>query len=78
MRREKRRPKRNRVGRPETRVLKINLPVEEAMRRMFADGLPRKKRKGVTSKNGEAGKVKNRDQVRTAGTRCHVPRRTRL
>ncbi len=39
-----RKTKRNRPGRPETRVLRINLPVKEAVRRMFAYGLPRKKR----------------------------------
>ncbi len=35
---------RNRPGRPETRVLRINLPVQQAARRMFAYGLPRKQR----------------------------------
>ena len=39
-----RRTKRNRPGRPETRVLSIHLPVQQAVRRMFAYGLPRKQR----------------------------------
>ena len=67
----------NRPGRPETRVLKIDLPVKEAVRRMSAYGLPRKKRKGTESKSGEPVKVSNqdtRDQARTAGTHRHGQR----
>ena len=67
-------PKRNRPGRPETRVLKINLAVEEAVRRMFAYGLPLEKRKGTVSKSGEPVKVRNQGQARTAGTHRDGPR----
>ena len=74
MSKQERKPKRNRPGRPETRVLKINLAVEEAVRCMFAHGLPRKKRKGTISKSGEPVNVRNQDQARTAGTRRHGPR----
>ena len=74
MSKQERKPKRNRPGRPETRVLKINLAVEEAVRRMFAYGPPRKKRKGTTSKSGEPVKVRNQDQARSAGTHRHGSR----
>ena len=67
-------PQRNRPGRPETRVLKINLAVEEAVRRMFAYGLPLEKRKGTGSQSGEPVKVSNQDPARTAETRRQEPR----
>ena len=38
-----------RPGRRETRALKINLPPKGGVRRMFAHGLPREKRKGTVS-----------------------------
>ena len=38
-----------RPGRPENRVLKINLPAKGGVRRIFASGLPREKRKGTVS-----------------------------
>ncbi len=67
----------NRPGRPETRVLKIDLPVKEAVQRMFAYGLPRKKRKGAASKSDKPVAVSNqdtKDQARTAGTHRQGPR----
>ena len=69
-----RKTKGNRPGRPETRVLRINLPVKEAVRRMFAYGLPRKKRKGTISKSGEPVKGRNQDPASAAGTHRHGPR----
>ena len=38
-----------RPGRPENRVLKINLPAKGGVRRIFAYGLPRENRKGTES-----------------------------
>ena len=74
MSKQERKRKRNRPGRPETRVLKINLAVEEAVRRMFAYGLPRRKRKGTVSKGGEPVQVRNQDPARTTGTQRPGPR----
>ena len=68
---------RYRPGRPETRVVKINLAVEDAVRCMFSYGLPRKKRKGTSSTSDEPVKIKNRSQGSTAGTHSHGARRMR-
>ena len=57
----------NRLGCPETRVLKINLALEEPVGRMFAYGLPRKKRKETGSKSIEPVKVRNQNQARKEG-----------
>ena len=54
----------NRPGRLETRALKINLAVEEAVGRMFAYGLPRERRNGTGSKSIEPVKVRNQNQDR--------------
>ncbi len=74
MSKPERKRKRNRPGRPETRVLKINLAVEEAVRRMFAYGLPRRKRTGTVSQSGEPVQVRNQDPAPTAGTQRPGPR----
>lgn len=74
MSKQERKLNRNRPGRPETRILKINLPVEEAVRRMFAYGLPRKKRKGTAPKSDKPVNVGIQDHARTAGTYRHGPR----
>ena len=58
-------------GRPETPVLKIDLVGEEAVRRVFDYGLPRKKRKGSVSKSGEDVQGRHRDEARTAGSDRH-------
>ena len=63
-----------RPGRPETRVLKIDLPVKGAVRRMFAYGLPREKRKGTVSNGGEEVQGRHQDEARMAGTRRQGPR----
>lgn len=63
-----------RPGQPETRVLKIDLPVEDAVRRMFDYGLARKKRKGTVSKGGEEVQGRHLDEARMAGTHRRGPR----
>ncbi len=59
---------------PETRVLKIGLPVEEAVRRPFDYGLPLKKRMGTVSKSGEEVPSRRQDEARRAGTDRHGSR----
>ncbi len=68
------RPDRERPGRPETRVLKINLVVAEALRRMFACGLPRKEPKATSSTRDESVRVGDPDNAGTAGTGRQEPR----
>ena len=65
---------RDRPGLPETRVLKINLACEEAVRRMFPHGLPRKKRKGTSSASNEPVQASDWGHGRTAGADGHGPR----
>lgn len=54
-------------GCPETRVLRINLAVDEAVGRILAYGLRRKKRKVTGSKSIEPVKVRNQNQARKEG-----------
>ena len=54
----------NSPGCPETRLLKINLVVEEAVHQMFAYGLPRNKRMGTGPKSIEPVKVRNQNRAR--------------
>lgn len=60
-------------GRPKTRLLKIDLAGDEAVRRMFDYGLPRKKRMGSVSKSGEDVQGRHQDEARTADTHRHGP-----
>lgn len=64
----------NRPGRPETRVLKFNLAVDEAVQQMFAHGPPRKKRKGTSSAHEESVRAGDRGHADTAGTDRQEPR----
>lgn len=57
----------SRLGCWEARILKINLAVEEAVGRMFADGLPRQKRMETGSKSIEPVNIRNQNQVRKEG-----------
>ena len=61
------RQERARPGRPETRVLRVNLAVEEAVRRMFAYGLLRKRQKGASSTSDEAVRGSDWGRAGTAG-----------
>lgn len=58
----------DRLGRPETCVLKISLATEETVRRMFASGLALKKRKGTSSKPDEPVRASDWGHAGTAGT----------
>ena len=55
------------LGCPETRVLRINLAVDEAVGRMFAYGLPRKKQKETGSRSIDPVKVRSKNQARKEG-----------
>ena len=57
----------------EARVLKTNLAAEEAIGQMFADGLPRQKRKETGSKSIEPVNVRNQNQVRKEGILSDSP-----
>lgn len=56
-----------------TRVLKIDLADEEAVRHMFDYGLPRKTRKESVSKIREAVRGRHQDEASTLGTHRHGP-----
>ena len=71
------RPESKRPGRPETGVLQTDLPVEEALRHMFAYGWPRERRKATVSKSGEEVQSTHQDEARRVGTYRHRPRWTR-
>lgn len=68
------RQERERLGRPKTRALKFNLAVGEAVQRMFAHGLPRKKQKGASSTSDGVVRVSDRGSTGTAGTDGPGPR----
>lgn len=55
------------LGCPETRVLRINLAVDEAVGRMFSYRLPRKKRKETGSKSIDPVKVRDQNQASKEG-----------
>ena len=63
-----------RPGLPEARTLKIDLPVDEAIRHMFSYGRLRKNRKGSVSKSEEEVRDRHQDEARTAGTHRNGPR----
>lgn len=62
-----------RPGRTETRALKIDLPVQESVRRMFDYRLPRKKRKGSVLESGEEVQDRHQVEARRAVTHRHEP-----
>ena len=57
-----------RPGRPETRVLKFDPAVDEAVQRTFAHGPPCKKRKGTSSAHKESVRAGDWGHADTAGT----------
>ena len=57
----------SRLGWTETRVLKINLAVEEAVGRMFAYGLRPRKREETGSKSIEPVNLRNQNPARREG-----------
>lgn len=63
-----------RPGRPEARVLKIDLPVKESGRQRFDYGLPRKRWKGTMSESGEEFQDRHQDETRSAGAHRNRPR----
>ena len=63
-----------RPGRPDPLVLEISLPATGAVRRMFAYGLPREKRKGTVSNGGEEVQGRHHDEARMASTHRRGPR----
>lgn len=69
------RKERERPGLPKARVLKIDLAVEEAVRRSFACGLPREEQGGTSSTRDDSVRIGDPGNAGTAGTGRQEPRR---
>lgn len=62
-----------RPGRPEARVLQIDLSAKESGRQRFDYGLPRKKWKGSVLESGEEVQDRHQVEARRAVTHRHEP-----